>query len=458
VERASTRWGALFFVLLILIGVPHTAVAAPADVIDVPDPVLRGCINGSQTHGQDQDVTRGRIEGLTALDCDGHETPRDLTGLQHAQNLISLELRSTELNDLAPIAELESLKNLTLSEVTSDTLAGMPNLPQLEELTIAYSSIADLDVLPQLPNLTNLGIRGHRGALNPSGLDRFSLTSLTVTRSEFTDLESLPYLPNLETLNLQQNDITDASSLARFEALEALNLSENVDLKLASVPALSKLNSLYLNYNDLSDLSDLEGFEQLTFLGLSSNEFTQFPNLDGFARLEYLDVSRNRILDLTPATQYPRVTNIFAVDQYINLPDITDGTTEPNPLRQIDGSPLSFQFAWLAHGPDKPEGELCVDEGCSELYFSGNNDIYDWEFDSTEVIDGVDVAFSGTISRYVAAEESSTAPLGEAASEPQARADEDRGGLVWMLGAVGAGLLVLVGGGFLLARRGRDGG
>jgi len=91
------------------------------------------------------------------------EIPRQnvqaLVGFEGHRNLHTVDVRTTRIADLGPLAGLPSLTVLRLRHTRITTLTPLASVLMLEELDIAHTAIADISVLRQLPALASLDLR-----------------------------------------------------------------------------------------------------------------------------------------------------------------------------------------------------------------------------------------------------------------------------------------------------------
>ena len=99
-----------FAVFLILM---FTAPFAVAQVVDIPDANLRTIIEEFLNKNSGDAITAADMRTLTLLSAVNADI-RDLTGLEHATNLIWLELDNNEISDLTPLIPLTQLAGLYL--------------------------------------------------------------------------------------------------------------------------------------------------------------------------------------------------------------------------------------------------------------------------------------------------------------------------------------------------------
>ena len=133
-----------------------------AQAVLVPDPQLRKVIRETLALPENTFITQQHLQSLT--DIGGLETGvQDLTGLEHATNLIGLGFQISFISDLSPIAELTQLKGLYLGGNQITDLTPLRGLINLEVLHLWGNQITDYTPLANLRNLRELRIENNIG-------------------------------------------------------------------------------------------------------------------------------------------------------------------------------------------------------------------------------------------------------------------------------------------------------
>ncbi|MCL0106654.1 leucine-rich repeat domain-containing protein [Peptococcaceae bacterium] len=137
------------------------------------------------------DITKVDMAELINLEADRRGIT-NLSGLEYAVNLTSLQLEDNQITDITPLAGLTNLTKLSLedNQITDITpLAGLTNMTTLD---LTANQITDITPLAGLTNLTRLYL-----AVN-----------------QITDITPLAGVTNLTMLDLEENQITDITPLA----------------------------------------------------------------------------------------------------------------------------------------------------------------------------------------------------------------------------------------------------
>ena len=90
------------------------------------------------------------------------EGVRNLSGLEHAINLRSLDLRSNHIEDLMPISELRGLTKLTLTKNRLSDVSALSRLTKLRSLELDENEITDLFPLINLFRLEFIDLSENR--------------------------------------------------------------------------------------------------------------------------------------------------------------------------------------------------------------------------------------------------------------------------------------------------------
>ncbi len=228
---------------------PLTFTVTTIDVntpIHIPDVNLHAKIAETLNKPKNAKLTAGDLWDLTGLDAPNANI-QDLTGLQYAHNLRSLDLsaeyisgegsvNSNTVSDLSPLIELTRLTHLNLSHTKLIDLAPLSGLTNITSLYLWGNNISDLAPLSELKNLTQLSLWGNN----------------------ISDLAPLSELKNLNTLNLDFNNISDLAPLSELTQLTQLRIHSNNISDLAPLLRLNLIGTqwdntgLYLWNNPLS--------------------------------------------------------------------------------------------------------------------------------------------------------------------------------------------------------------
>jgi hypothetical protein len=202
----------------------------------------------------------------------------DLTGLEYAANLQSLNLCLNSFDSIAPLSGLTSLRTLSLRMNRVSSAAPLSGLTNLETLDLSRNAIGDLSPL--------------------SGLTR--LTYLNLHQNRLADLSPLSSLTNLTYLNVHQNYIADLTPLSTLVDLREMDIGANAISDLSPLASLTQLSILYAWKNRLTSLDDLAGLTALSTLDVHMNQVDDISALSTLVNLRDVDLASNQISDVTP--------------------------------------------------------------------------------------------------------------------------------------------------------------
>lgn len=152
----------------------------------------------------------------------------DVTGLEHATDLVHLDLASNRIFDVEPLAELRNLEFLSLA-FNGDTIkpewlsdfTPLRRLTNLRELDIAYNHVVeDISFVQDLINLEVLDISFNKMEDIGPVYNLVNLRELHAPFNEIKNISMLTDLPFLEVADLAYNEITDIKPLAKNVGLD----------------------------------------------------------------------------------------------------------------------------------------------------------------------------------------------------------------------------------------------
>ncbi len=197
------------------------------DGVSIPDEALERVVR--QTIGKFEGaITAADLESITSLTTSSLGA-MDLTGLEHATNLATLEFHHTQV-DLSFLARFPNLTRLRIEESRLTDISELSALTGLTHLNLKRNEISDISALASLTNLTTLNLRWNRISDISALASLTSLTELDLARNEISDISPLAGLTSLTELMLPQNQISDVSALVENAGLsegDTINLAQN---------------------------------------------------------------------------------------------------------------------------------------------------------------------------------------------------------------------------------------
>ena len=131
---------------------------ANAQVVEIPDPNLRGAITEALELPPETPITQQQMEQLPELWAWQRDIT-DLTGLQYATNLEILHLWGNQIQDVTPLAKLAKLKDLDLAYNAVESVEPLAGLINLQRLNLTLNRVQDISPLANLAHLQRLYIR-----------------------------------------------------------------------------------------------------------------------------------------------------------------------------------------------------------------------------------------------------------------------------------------------------------
>ncbi len=282
-------------ILLIFLSIPSTSTA---QTVDIPDPNLRAAIMAELGKASGDPITSSDMAALRSLTA-RESNISDLTGLEHAINLISLYLGRNSISDITSLSGLTSLRTLYLGWNFISDISAVSGLTNLRSLHLGNNSISDITSLSGLTNLTLLHLGNNFISDISAVSDLTHLKTLGFSNNSVSDISALGDLTQLTSLNLQDNLVSDISAVSGLTNLTILSLRNNSVSDISAVSGLIKLTSLYLGYNLVSDISAVSGLTNLAYLHFPYNWVSDISAVSGLTNLTSLYVVDNSISDIS---------------------------------------------------------------------------------------------------------------------------------------------------------------
>lgn len=173
--------------------------ASAEEPVQFRDPVLKAAVEDALWVS---DPTPSDMLGMTLLNAEVLGVA-DLTGLEHAENLLELRLGDNQqISDLSPLAGLSNLRVLAAYQNRISDLTPLAGLVNLTDLDIHHNQVRDVSALAGLTRLRRLKLRE-----NP-----------------LRDISPLSALTGLEELILSVTAVSDISPLLGLRSLKKLDL------------------------------------------------------------------------------------------------------------------------------------------------------------------------------------------------------------------------------------------
>ena len=282
--------------------------AADAQVIDIPDPNLRTAIRDTLHLPGGAPITKSALQHLSMLVANSRRI-ESLQGLELATELQHLQLRSNQILDIRPLANLKKLDTIIILENRITDISPLANLTHLVELNARDNPISDVSPLSNLR----------------------ALKYLDVSRCQIIDITPLDRLTKLRVLQLNHNQIVDAGPLANLRLLYKLEIQRNFVVDIQLLANLTHLVELNLSDNDIVDVSPLADLTKLETLDIRGIPATNYTPLNRLALTHFLyeqscELPPLPIHDRINGRDYPSVFAAWAgphSSSIVNRPDLS---------------------------------------------------------------------------------------------------------------------------------------
>ena len=291
----------------------------PGEIVTIPDANLAAAVRAYLKLDPSATLTTNTMKRLTRLGKISQDPITDLTGLEHATNLVVLgiynksvikDFSKSVIKDFSPLAKLKNLKSLELVYTGISDVSVLKELTNLETLYLFKNAISDVSALTGLTKLKRLELWGnHISDISPlSGLT--NLTQLALYQNSISDLSALTGLTGLKWLDLWDNQISDITPLAGLTNLTYLGLPVNQISDITSLAGLTNLKDIDIWSNQISDITPLAALTNLTRLWMSGNQISDITPLAGLTNFKTLNITGNQISDITPLAALTNLTSL----------------------------------------------------------------------------------------------------------------------------------------------------
>ena len=270
-----------------------------AQTVNIPDANLREAINEALGKASNAQVTLKEIVTLTRLTANNRGIS-DLTGLEVATGLESVELQHNQISDLSPLAGLIKLRVIRMGNNLISDLSPVAGLINLARLDIWENLIFDLSAVAGLTNLLSISF-GSNSVFDLSPLAGLrKLERINMSQNPPADLSPLSKIISLTGFHSWGTPILDLAPLAELPKLSVIDICGGEISDLSALANATGLKELYFAGNQITDVSPLAGLTNLTRLNFAENEIADVSPLAGLTNLTWIRINHNPISDLSP--------------------------------------------------------------------------------------------------------------------------------------------------------------
>ncbi len=320
----------LLFGLLFVVAALIPEIGRAQTPVRFVDPQLEAAIRHQLQipTGELTDTNLQNLVWLQAYNCG----ITNLSGLEFASRLETLDLGYNAISDITPLCNLSSLTYLWLNSNQIRDGALLTNLTSLQFLALDYNPISSISPLQSLPALRYLSL-GYLPKLDLATLTCFTnLQELWVPGNVIRDPAPLVVLTNLRWLGLDSNPLNHPENIASFTNLTSLSLGYTCLSNLNCVAGLTGLTELRVGGIGVRDLEPVSFLTNLTLLDLTESDFEDYSVLGSLPRLQMLYLDRSQSVNISSLRSLRSLTWLSAAG--LGLTDL-DFVTNLTQLRDL---------------------------------------------------------------------------------------------------------------------------
>jgi len=238
----------------------------------------------------------------------------DYTDLAYFENLTTLSIHGSVVEDYSFMANLFNLQNVDVSGsyIGDDALKYIGLLPALQHLNLSSCGRSDIASLSSAVNLITLDLSNNsiQDITALEGLEKLEI--LNLESNAVTYLESLGKMASLSELNIAKNNLASLDPLESSTGLVKLTADNNQLMDVSVLLSMPKLESFTAANNRIADVSYLSACTQMTYLDLSNNRLTSIDAVTKMPALTYLDISNNSITALPELPIMEQLQHFYA--------------------------------------------------------------------------------------------------------------------------------------------------
>lgn len=331
-------------------------------VVDIPDTNLAREIKKELNKNEGDVVTVGDMERLTNLYAQDNGI-NDLTGLEYAVNMDSLNIIRNSVKDITPLKNMKKLKYLGLEYNNIQNIEVLKDLTEIQVLYLRDNEIRDISPLSNLSYLETVCLQNNYIESIEALTNIANLKHVYLSNNNIEDISPLKDKKTIETLLLGSNKVKDISDLSTLTNLQWLDIKNNEINNITSLSGLVKLTELELSNNIIVDVSPLSELKSLLNLRVDYNKIEDVAPISRLVNLQLFSVTNNRILDFRPLQGF-KTNNLWCYNQNIIL----------KPVNVKDKTTLTIELPRIY---DRLGNEVAI------KYVNFNDGVYEYEIAHT---------------------------------------------------------------------------
>ena len=294
--------------VLSLLVLANCIASLQAQEVSIPDPNLNAVVRET-LRKPNGPLTQLDMLGLTNLSAIFRNIT-NVTGLEAAQNLVSLDLQDNRITSLDFPPNLTRLVFLDISENRFPQLTLPSGLSNLTTLRAEFGGLTNVTLPTGLTKLTSLRLGFNQLPSLTLPADMTNLSLLSVALNQLTNLTLPPTLTSLTNLDLDVNRLSSLNLPASLPNLITLAISGNKFSSLTLPSGLTSLVSLSVSDNQLTNITFPPDLQQLTDLFVAGNPLATFVLSEPLAATgmaSVVDALQNQGVNVLP---YPVVARL----------------------------------------------------------------------------------------------------------------------------------------------------
>ncbi len=301
----------------------------PTDIVNIPDANLKAALNKEINSNRDpaQDIMVSEMESKVYGSITfKNQNITDLTGIEYAINITSLDLTDNQITDISSLSSLNRLTNLVLENNQVVDLSPLESLSVLKSLNVKNNATIDASTFSKINqsieqiyandcNISDissfLGLKKLKVLYvdnNPiasiNGIEQLSnLTNFSISDTLVTDLDPLEQNKDLKVLDIENDNVNNIDVVAKLPNLNVLimNNCKIDDNDMKALSETTKLNTIKANDNQISDISVLSKNTGLVYAYFDNNQIENVEGLVGSKdTLREIHFDNNLLTDLSP--------------------------------------------------------------------------------------------------------------------------------------------------------------
>ncbi len=297
--------------------------------------------------------------GLTTLDL-GQNSIVSLSPLSGLTSLTGLDLAGNAIENVSPLRNLTNLETLDLDGNKIENVSSLSGLSSLETLNLRNNDVMDVTPLSTMTHLTHLYLSGNENLTNIKHLVKLTSTTIDIDlpdpvnvpdtnlASALRSALSIPSsdsifpedMATLTTFSATNKSIVTLTGLEEATGLTTLDLGQNSIVSLSPLSGLTSLTRLDLDGNKIENVSALSGLSNLERLDLDGNKIENVSSLSSLSSLTRLELRNNKVMDVTPLSGMTHLTHLYLngnenltnIKQLLKLTSTTIDIDLPNPV------------------------------------------------------------------------------------------------------------------------------